>query len=214
LEPTSESLTEAVLKRVNRSSALWQQTGFICDLIVVPGPSEAAHYYEDMPTDYIQDSEFGQHSHYYTVTLEFGYDILATIADPFAIERVHKDDTDSAALSTGIHPIIRRYCGSKLLAEHHVIEDIASEWMEDVHVQPLQQFFHEQLSMKGKRIGTYLLEAGLVTSEQLQEALDEQTTIAMPLGKLLASRGWVSQQTVEFMMKKVIEPEREFVLRN
>ncbi|WP_019499189.1 NAD(P)-binding domain-containing protein [Pseudanabaena sp. PCC 6802] len=215
LEPTATSLTEAVLQRVNRSSALWQQTGFLCDLIVVPGSGEAAQYYEEVPTDFIHDSEWGQSEHYYTVTLEFGYDILETIPDPFAIPRVHKDDIDNSALSTGIHPIIRHYHGSTLVAEHHVIEDIASEWCEDIHEQPLQQFFQEKLAMKGKkRIGTYLMEAGLVTAEQLEEALAEQTRISMPLGKLLASRGWVSQQTIEFMMEKVIEPERKFALTN
>jgi thioredoxin reductase len=215
LEPTAESLTGAVLQRINRSSALWQQTGFLCDLIVVPGSGEAAQYYEEVPTDYIHDSEWGQCSHYYTVSLEFGYDILETIPDPFAIPRVHKDDIENSALSTGIHPIIRHYNGSKLVAEHHVIEDIASEWCEDVHEQPLQQFFQGKLSMTGKkRIGTYLLEAGLVTAEQLEEALAEQTKVSMPLGKLMASRGWVSQQTVEFMMEKVIEPERTLALAN
>jgi thioredoxin reductase len=214
IEPTSESLTEAIIQRVNRSSALWQQTGFLCDLIVIPKPGDAARYYEDMPSDYIQDSEFGQHSHYYTISLEFGYEILNTNPDPFAIVRVHKDDTDNAALSPSLHPIIRRYCGSTLVEEHHLIEDIASEWCDTVHIEPLQIFLHDQLTRKAKRIGTYLIEAGLVTSEQLQEALDEQAKIAMPLGKLLASRGWVSQQTIEFMMEKVIRPEQELVLRN
>jgi thioredoxin reductase len=214
MEPTSESLTEAIIQRVNRSSALWQQTGFLCDLIVIPKQGEAARYYEDMPADYIQDSEFGQYGHYYTISLEFGYEILKDSPDPFAIVRVHKDDADNAAQSPSLHPIVRRYCGSTLVAEHHLIEDIASEWCDTVHIEPLKMFLHEQLTRKAKRIGTYLLEAGLVTSEQLQEALDEQTRIAMPLGKLLASRGWVSQQTIEFMMEKVIRPEQELVLRN
>lgn len=214
IEPTSESLTEAIIQRVNRSSALWQQTGFLCDLIVIPKPGEAARYYEDMPADYIQDSDFAQHTHYYTVTLEFGVRSRDRTTDPFAINRIHKNDVDHAAQSDFIHPIIRRFQGNTLIAEHHIIEDLAGEWLEDEHVEPLLRFLQKQLTGKGKRIGTYLLEAGLVTSEQLQEALDEQTKIAMPLGKLLASRGWVSQQTIEFMMEKVIRPEQELVLRN
>jgi thioredoxin reductase len=232
MEPTSESLTEAIIQRVNRSSALWQQTGFLSDLIVIPKPGEAARYYEDMPTDYIQDSEFGQNGHYYTISLEFGYEILNASPDPFSIVRVHKDDSDNAAQSPSLHPIVRRYCGSTLVSEHHLIEDIASEWCDTVHIEPLQMFLHEQLSGKvtesltekvtkqlsekgaAKRIGMYLIEAGLVTLEQLQEVLDEQTRIAMPIGKLLAGRGWVSQQTIEFMMEKVVQPEREFALKN
>ncbi len=143
---TPESLTEAAIARVNLSSGLWQQTGFLCDLIVVPKDGKAARYYEDMPTDYIHDSDLGQHDHYYTVTLEFGLDIISASPDPFAVERIHKDDFERADLSSGIHPIVRYFCGNILIAEHHVIEDVASEWREDVHIIPLLKFFNLQLS--------------------------------------------------------------------
>ncbi len=146
IDSTPESLTEAVIRRVNLSSGLWQQTGFLCDLIVVPKDGKAARYYEDMPTDYIHDSDLGCHDHYYIVTLEFGLDIISASPDPFAAERVHKDDAERAALSTFIHPIIRHFCGNILIAEHHVIEDIASEWLETLHVKPLQEFLRNQFS--------------------------------------------------------------------
>jgi thioredoxin reductase len=227
LEPTPASLTQAILDRVNRSSGLWQQTGFLCDLIVVLGQGQAAQYYQEVPADYVQTSAFGQSHHYYTVTLEFGQAIINASPDPFAITRVHKDDADQAAFSTGIHPIVRRFCGKTLIAEHHVIEDLASEWLEAVHERPLLAFLQEQLSRKTaphqfseaatypmlpgttKRLGTYLIEAGLVTSEQVEVALSNQKLTAIPLGQLLASHGWVSQQTIEYLMEKVIMPERQ-----
>ncbi|MDJ0706250.1 MAG: hypothetical protein QNJ46_23510 [Leptolyngbyaceae cyanobacterium MO_188.B28] len=66
--------------------------------------------------------------------------------DPFAINRVHKDDIENAAQSAFLHPIIRRFCGGALICEHHVIEDLASEWVEEIHIQPLLKFLQEQLT--------------------------------------------------------------------
>ncbi|WP_407886946.1 hypothetical protein [Scytonema sp. NUACC26] len=45
--------------------------------------------------------------------------------------QVHKDDFKNASLSAFIHPIIRRFCNNELIAEHHIIEDLASEWLEE-----------------------------------------------------------------------------------
>lgn len=146
IEPTAQSLTTAIIDSVNTSSAMWQQTGFLCDLIVMPSDGGEARYYKELPCDYIHDSELGQHEHYYTVSLEFGHEIIDSSPDPFALERVHKDDADNAAQSPSLHPIIRRFRGDELVCEHHVIEDIASEWLEDVHIQPLQEFLTKQLS--------------------------------------------------------------------
>jgi thioredoxin reductase len=145
LTSTPEDLTKAIFERVNASSGLWQQTGFLCDLIIISDEDKVARYYQELPKDYIHDSEFGRYGHYYTVSLEFGYDV-ENMPDPFAITRVHKDDIQNAAQSAFIHPIIRRFCGNQLIAEHHVLEDLASEWVEDVHILPVLEFFNVQLS--------------------------------------------------------------------
>lgn len=145
IEATAESLTKAVIDRVNQSSALWQQTGFLCDLIIVDNNGKTARYYQDLPTDYIHDCDLGQHDNYYTVTLEFGDEILDTSPDPFAIDRVHKEDGENGAQSAFIHPVIRHYYRNNLISEHHVIEDLASEWLEEVHIEPLRKFFANQL---------------------------------------------------------------------
>ena len=144
-----ESLTQAILDRVNRSSGLWQQTGFLCDLIVMSHRDNKARYYEEIPTDYVHQSEFGRYDNYYTIILEFGSE--AKILDPFAINRVHKDDADNAAQSAFIHPVIRHFHGKDLIAEHHVIEDLAGEWLELVHIKPLVGFLRSQLSQEEGR---------------------------------------------------------------
>ncbi|MBV6623338.1 MAG: NAD(P)-binding domain-containing protein [Rivularia sp. (in: Bacteria)] len=142
---TSEKIVDAIIKRVNVSAGLWQQTGFLCDVIVISDEFKYAKYYQELPTDYVHDSELGNNTHYYTITLEFGLDILKANQNPFAIERVHKENIDKAQESAFIHPIIRRFSQGNLLAEHHIIEDLASEWLEDIHIKPLLKFFDSQL---------------------------------------------------------------------
>ncbi|MRW90061.1 SidA/IucD/PvdA family monooxygenase [Duganella sp. FT80W] len=134
-------LAAAILARANRSPGIWQQTGFLCDVIVRSADGESYLYHENLPTQYVHDSHLSKNKEYYVVTLEFGIDIIYASPDPLAVERIHKDDVERAHLSTGIHPIIRRYSHGQLQAEHHVVEDIIPEWDEEaVHVKPLEQF--------------------------------------------------------------------------
>lgn len=203
LELIPQTFTDVILKRVNQSSALWQQTGFLCDVIFVSEDQQQGKYYQEVPQDYLFDSDLGKHDHYYTITLEFGHEYLDAFPDPFAIERVHKDDIHNAEQSPSLHPIIRRYYQGKLVAEHHIIEDIASEWKEEVHIQPLLKFMTEQLN-DSQEIGTHLLAAGLLTSEQLEVALAEQELEATArLGDVIQKRGWVQKRTIQFLLHQV-----------
>jgi thioredoxin reductase len=137
---TARGLVDAVIKRVNESSALWQQFGFLCDLIVVPETGEGARYYEELPVDYVRDTRSGLNDPYYTVTLEFG----KITSDPFNIER--HPEPGQAARSTFLHPVIRRFAGGGLIAEHHILEDLYGEWVkEEAHIRPLHEFFEHAL---------------------------------------------------------------------
>lgn len=60
-----------------------------------------------------------------------------------------------------------------------------------------------------KRLGAYLIEAGLITPAQVDVVLNDQQVTGMRFGEILATRGWVKQQTIEYLMQKVIVPERE-----
>lgn len=119
IEPTPEGMVEAALARLDRSSALWQQTGFLHDVIVVEEDWDRAVYYEEMPLAYVHASAIGDSRHYYTITLEPGKDL---------------------------HPVVRRWCGRHLVSERHLLEDLSGEWKKpDSHVAPLRFFFMEQL---------------------------------------------------------------------
>ncbi len=69
-----------------------------------------------------------------------------------------------------------------------------------------------QQSMPSKRLGSYLLEANLITQEQLEIALKEQQKSNTRLGEIISNQGWLSQTTIEYMMDKVVLPERKLSL--
>jgi len=64
-------------------------------------------------------------------------------------------------------------------------------------------------SAEVKRLGSYLVEAGLITQAQVDAALAEQKLTGKRLGEVLVQRGWINQQTIEYLLKKVILPERQ-----
>jgi hypothetical protein len=66
-----------------------------------------------------------------------------------------------------------------------------------------------QYDPHSKRLGSYLIDAGLLTEAQVDVALaDQQQTVGMKLGEIVVMRGWVSPKTMEFVIQKVVNIER------
>lgn len=65
--------------------------------------------------------------------------------------------------------------------------------------------------MPAKRLGGYLIEAGLLTTAQVDVALNDQEATGLRFGEVIAARGWVKQQTIDYLMKKVVVPERKAI---
>lgn len=51
-----------------------------------------------------------------------------------------------------------------------------------------------------KRLGMYLLEAGLIGPSQLAGALDEQATRGLKLGEILVAHGWLNEPVLEAVL--------------
>lgn len=66
--------------------------------------------------------------------------------------------------------------------------------------------------MAAKPLGRYLVEAGLLTPAQIEVALMDQACTQMRFGEILAARGWVKQQTIDYFVRKVILPERSTLI--
>jgi len=139
------ALMQAVIGRVNRTSALWQLFGCMGDLIIVTGDGDA-RYFEEVPVDYVHESDFGSAESYFLVTLEYGADHDAH--DPFDISvgRIMQSDSEHAHQGRYLHPVVRYYEKRTLLGEHHVAENLENDWTAAAaHCQPLQAFFASQL---------------------------------------------------------------------
>jgi hypothetical protein len=140
------ALTDHVIARVNRTSALWQQFGFLCDLIVV-GSDGRARYHEELPVDYVLESHSGATDNYLTITLEYGPD--HDQFDPFDISvgRIAQNDADRSGEGRYLHPVVRHFNGPTLVAEHHVTENLENEWTDrKIHCAPLNAFFARELA--------------------------------------------------------------------
>lgn len=65
-----------------------------------------------------------------------------------------------------------------------------------------------------KRLGGYLVEAGLLTLDQINVILNDQQATGMRFGEIVVARGWLKEQTIEWIVEKVVEPERQSVQHN
>lgn len=135
-------MTERIIERVNRSSALWQQFGFLGDLAVVSDDRRTVRYYEGVPVEYAHVSDMVRGRRYYLLTLEYGW---SDEFDPFVDQRVAHTDVEHASQSSFLHPIIRGYRGGRMEAEHHIVENLEANWRDEtLHVAPLRRFFEEE----------------------------------------------------------------------
>jgi thioredoxin reductase len=142
LDADPKSLADAVIARVNRTSALWQQFGFLADVIVLD--ADGARYLEEMPADL---AEFPDH---FRVTLEYGpeHDKI----DPFDISvgRIRQNDAARAAEGHYLHPVVRHFRGGSLAGTHHITENLENEWdSPETHHAPLMAFFTAQTAPAG-----------------------------------------------------------------
>ncbi|OLE27778.1 MAG: pyridine nucleotide-disulfide oxidoreductase [Catenulispora sp. 13_1_20CM_3_70_7] len=145
---TPEALAEATIERVNRSSALWQQFSVMADLIQLPGGDEAL-YLEEVPLAYALDGGLAEPDAglaadglLVAVTLEYGPD--HDQVDPFdaTVKRSAQDDAEAAHDAAYLHPVVRAYRDGKVLAEHHMAENLENHWDGEIsHRAPLVAFF-------------------------------------------------------------------------
>lgn len=139
-----DALVDSSLARVNRSGALWQQPGFMAD--VITQEDGVLYYHHEMPIGYAAHYCEQRGYDYFTVTLEYGDPITG---DPFMVERVHRQDTQRADRSQFLHPVFRHYRDGHITAEHHVLEDLEALWVEEEHTRPLADFFQSCLAPGG-----------------------------------------------------------------
>jgi thioredoxin reductase len=139
LEASPEAVTDAIIARVNVTSALWQQFAVLADVVTITG--ESASYHEEVPVAYVKDGGLGSDLFALLVTLEYGPDHYQ--ADPFDVRvpRIAENDPGAAHDASYLHPVVRVLRGDEIVAEHHLAENLENHWdLPAVHRQPLADF--------------------------------------------------------------------------
>lgn len=137
----------AIVERVNRTSALWQQFGFLADVVTVR--DGVAAYHEEVPLDYFTGGGLGGYDDAFAITLEYGPD--HDKVDPFdiTVKRVAQDAAGQAHDAAYLHPVVRHFRGDTVRATHHLAENLENKWNRpDVHVAPLATFLDRALAGK------------------------------------------------------------------
>lgn len=128
-----DSIIEHSMARINRSSALWQQFGFLVDVIDMASIPRRGIYLEELPVDYVREVYLKDCDNYLTVSLEFG----KVTGNPFAINRTPMPE--QANKSVFLHPVFRQFRDGKLTSEFHLLEDLYGKWEDNKqHLVPLK----------------------------------------------------------------------------
>jgi hypothetical protein len=160
-------VTQEIIKRVNKTSALWQQPGFLADILVINRLNNSIEWMEELTVMYAKERWPHSDSEYFVVTMEFG---AQKFDNPFNVHRIARDNVTRAEDSNFLHPIIRHFRGNKQIAEHHIIEDLAAEWVEPEHVEPLKAFLMDRLTLP---IDVYSKKEGIMSSLTLDTVKEE-----------------------------------------
>jgi thioredoxin reductase len=128
-----DGIADAILARINRTSGLFQQFGFMCDVVTPDG-----QYYEEMPLDYVPFADC------FTVSLEYGagHDAI----DPFDVEAGRAWEADTSHDDRYLHPVVRRRLGYEVVATCRLPEDICNDWTDEkLYRAPLRAFVEAHL---------------------------------------------------------------------
>ncbi|WP_327026554.1 NAD(P)-binding domain-containing protein [Micromonospora sp. NBC_01739] len=149
LEATPEAIADAVIARINRTSALWQQFAVLGDVVVI-SDENTARYHEEVPVGYLHDGGLGPQPFAFVITLEYGPD--HDQVDPFdiTVPRIAENDAAHAHDASYLHPVVRVHRDGKIVAVHHLAENLENHWnLPEVHHQPLVLFIKGVLSDAG-----------------------------------------------------------------
>jgi hypothetical protein len=137
---TVSAYLRALTQRMNSASSLFQQPGFLADVIRID--EGQARYFESLPIDLVRaELAAGMPRPAVILTFEYGFHD----ADPFDIVR-YPDDGSKTHL---IHPVVRVVHRDAVTAEYHVAEALDYNWSKPRYTKPLRHFLKTELSFLG-----------------------------------------------------------------
>ncbi|MFI5913142.1 NAD(P)-binding domain-containing protein [Dactylosporangium sp. NPDC051541] len=148
VEAAPDAIADAIIARINVTSALWQQFAVLADVVLVTGTT--ASYLPEVPVAFLRDGGLGDIPLAFVTTLEYGPD--HDTVDPFdiTIPRIAENDAAAAHDASYLHPVVRVYRDSAVVAEHHLAENLENHWdLPAVHQEPLALFVKGVLADAG-----------------------------------------------------------------
>jgi hypothetical protein len=140
-----EDLMDAVIARVNRSSALWQLFGFSVrsDRRFSAGCRVLRRScLSPMYTRFSMRPPATSQSHLSTVLIT-----ISLILSTFLSAALPKMMLRARTLRRYLHPVVRHFSRGALLSEHHVTENLENEWTDPItHRDPLRIFLHNEMT--------------------------------------------------------------------
>lgn len=138
LGKTSLELARAVLTRMSSVSSLWQQVGFLCDVVLDAEDEGAARLVPDLPYAYATgDARPRPPWHggsFLVVCFRFGG------APENVFDHPRSADVFDGATSVAIHPVVERWRDGAKVDEFHVLEDFAADWTGDEYIESLRRY--------------------------------------------------------------------------
>ncbi len=159
---STKSIHQALVGAMNRSSAIWQQPGFLTYALTLDPSRRTAKLLEPMPMDYVADHYLSS-GRILTLTLEYGD---YSNVDPFSIERAHPSEVHRSGESSFLHPVVRSFEDGIQTGEHHLMEALSAEWREPRYVDPLYDF------LQGTMVPTSMVIGPMETGDASELSLD------------------------------------------
>jgi thioredoxin reductase len=145
----ADVIGDAIIRKINLTSTLWQQFGFFGDLVVVNRNSGTAKYIDGLPVDFINEDLCRDEECYFIITLEYGHAQTESVFST-KVTRINKNDYERADESLFLHPVVRKYSMGKVVSEQHLIEDFRSLFDRHEHIYPLKQYLSRELEAVGQ----------------------------------------------------------------
>ncbi|XP_070612298.1 FAD-dependent oxidoreductase domain-containing protein 2 isoform X1 [Erythrolamprus reginae] len=164
-------LTNAIVRRVNEASGLYQMFSVLADIILLKENATKFEYLEEYPVGVIQDLEWRTgrkvQDGLFVIIMEYGKNFSGPDKDVFYYNRAI-GEPEHAWQSNFLHPVIYYYKQLPTEREmrlcppdwplprpdaiHHIVEDFLTDWTApNAHVLPLRRFLENCLETDLRR---------------------------------------------------------------
>ncbi|XP_058046223.1 FAD-dependent oxidoreductase domain-containing protein 2 isoform X3 [Ahaetulla prasina] len=164
-------LTNAIVRRVNEASGLYQMFSVLADIILLKENATKFEYLEEYPVGVLQDLEWRTgrkvQNGLFVIIMEYGKNFSGPDKDVFYYNRA-VGEPEHAWQSNFLHPVIYYYKQLPTEREmrlcppdwplprpdaiHHIVEDFLTDWTApNAHVLPLRRFLENCLETDLRR---------------------------------------------------------------